>query len=362
MSRITSDMLRIMAMIGVVVIHSSARSERIFNEEHLLFSSGALGALLNQLSRFCVPVFVVLSGFGLAKSMAKEADRPLMEFPHRKFFTARFEKIMLPYLFLTFIFLIGYGRLSPQTIEEPLAALGLIARALTLGNAEYHLYFLSIILQCYMLFPFLIRINSKIFLASLFILHTAITYPAMKYYGILPFGIWLPPTPVFIYWLFYFYLGIYTAKNEARIVQTFERNRALMPVVTILALFFLLTEYVERAFSEPHPDYYNHFNRHTIILYTLSIFWLFIAFDKVISIAVDNREWVSLIASLTFPVYLYHTTLLRLLNLTPLSEYPLILCAVTPPLSFAFVYALHRVMPHNQFVRNLSGLPGVLKD
>ena len=128
------DLLRGMAILGVVIGHISA--ETLYAEITLL------GLFFNQLIRFAVPVFIFLSGMGLSLSR-----KPIQGYLH--FLWYRLRKLLPLYSLWSIIYLLV------DDVNGPSLALGRIGGALISGGAAYHLYFIPLILQFYMAFPLL---------------------------------------------------------------------------------------------------------------------------------------------------------------------------------------------------------------
>lgn len=353
MSRVASDILRIISALAVILIHATAYDERIFHHTLNIISSEFTGVFLNQVSRFCVPVFVILSGYGLTKSMDKFIDRPMGDFPVRKYVFTRFRKVAVPYVFLSFVFLLMSGRFDGIEVSRwPAVYLS----SLLLGNADYHLYFLSIIIQSYILFPLLVSYINGTVLFLLFVLHLAVIYPVSELYsGYVDF----PPASLVIYWIFYFYAGMYFAKNEARIILKIKESSFPLIAVNLVSIVFMLVEYYYRAQENPIPGYYNHFNRITVVFYFFTFFFLFVGeFQQGFeNLKTKHGDRIARISALTFPVYLYHTGFIRLLEHTPIRNHTILLFFGTALLTFAAVFFLYRWMPDRFYLRMITAIP-----
>ena len=135
------DILRSIACISVVVTHVTA----------LVLSLGisppAAYWFLLALNRFCltnVPLFVFLSGVVLYYNYA---NRPL---PLLEFWKKRITSTYVPFVFWSALFYVVYVKAGLYALQWQ-ALLFAILR----GTATYHLYFVIIIMQFYLLFPFL---------------------------------------------------------------------------------------------------------------------------------------------------------------------------------------------------------------
>lgn len=136
------DLARVLSMLAVIMIHVSAPYINRPSDFALLGMN--LGWILNQVTRFAVPLFVLLSGTSLGFSSS--ADRL------GSFYRKRAVKIGLPYV-VWFAIYYGYDYLHsavPMGLEPRR-----ILRAFLQGQGAPHLYFIIVVAQCYLLYPLL---------------------------------------------------------------------------------------------------------------------------------------------------------------------------------------------------------------
>ena len=123
-----------------------------------------IDTIINQVGRFTVSIFVILSGFALAKS---EEKRP---FDLKIFFQRRLWRIVPPYIYFTLLNVVGRSQfLAADWLERGQQ----IWQAIAAGLGDYHLYFLGIIFQCCVIYPLLRRINFSIRRLSTLLLITS---------------------------------------------------------------------------------------------------------------------------------------------------------------------------------------------
>ena len=143
-------------MFAVIMIHVS--SKFIFVESKFSVSGINLAFFLNQVSRFSVPMFVLLSGVGLSLKYSESFD--LSAFSIKEFYTKSFVKILVPYSFWSVTYMLykyeGISRIADGTIP-----LSQITREFFLGGFASHLYFIVVLVQMYLLFPFLMQMKAK---------------------------------------------------------------------------------------------------------------------------------------------------------------------------------------------------------
>src|SRR6266571_1356905 len=141
----SADIIRILAVFFVVFSHSTDR----FVLYTTLKGSFAWNVIyyLNTLSRVAVPLFIILSGYLI---LQKEKTHNI-----KSFFKRRFSRILLPFIVWLGIY---YGwtaywdqrQLTPDFILQ------------TLWHADlWHLYFLVIILELYLLAPTLVNFMER---------------------------------------------------------------------------------------------------------------------------------------------------------------------------------------------------------
>lgn len=136
---IYADLLRLFAIAVVVVLHVSARA---------LVKAPAFGPvwwsgnLFDSLSRWSVPVFVMISGMLMLGATRQES---VSDFLRR-----RFSKILIPLAFWSGIYLTFRAVILKETIS-----LWTVLHDLIAGPAFYHLWFMYVILGLYLITPLL---------------------------------------------------------------------------------------------------------------------------------------------------------------------------------------------------------------
>ena len=359
MKRLTGDTLRVLATLAVVLIHGTSFSQEPFRLQHDFLSADFAAVLIGQSLRFSVPIFLILSGYGLTLRYGSGSGGVNL----REFFDSRASKILVPFLVWSLAMLFFSGRIvqafQGRSAWDGVLAVGLLcARALFLGNADYHLYFFSIILQCYILFPILTRLpgGPLLFLFAMIQLVYASPVQGLLYRH----GFVLPavPSPVCVYWLAYFQLGIVSAKHAERLTALAGRFRSAIVVGCIASLVWLLAGYIEQSYRGHPPGTYDHFNRVSVIAFSVLFWATALGFDDWISETVTRHGFLNraipALAGISFTVYLIHPNLLRLLRLVPLPIFVLNLTLLVLAVSVGLaLFALVKSSP----LRIVLGLP-----
>ena len=248
-------LIRAFAMIAVVMIH--ATSIAVVN---LGINSSLYGfyQFLNVFSTFAVPVFIFLSGFVL---FFNYYAKPLNLQSTLSFYKKRSLYIILPY----FIFSVGYFLLiayiyPPVDIGQ---AVNTFVKQFLTGTVFYHLYFMFIIVQFYIVFPILLRLVKIKWIAQTSFLWGLLIQFAFVFYGDpiikllhLENGSTLFPT-YFAYFMLGAYLGIFYDKAERFLNITtyalFSKKGILAAFMwaawLITGLYYVYIMYMGRAYN-----------------------------------------------------------------------------------------------------------------
>ena len=267
-----SDLLRAIATTIVIGIHAShpwwfgVQDTTVINPE-IFFAT-----FINQVGRWTVPMFVILSGFALAKS---EEKRP---FDLKIFIQRRLWRIVPPYLLFTLLNVLGRSQfLEADWLERGQQ----IWQAIATGMGDYHLYFLGIILQCYVIYPLLRRIPFTV--KNLYVL-LIITFTLFSLRWISATFGWLSNITNFlpdgnhvIFWLPYFQIGIWLATDQEWSNQLGSKWRSrTWGYLFAIAASLELSEFYGTALYKNSAEAVGHYTRPTVVLMTLTfLLWTF---------------------------------------------------------------------------------------
>ena len=226
------DYLRVAAMLGVIMIHVSSRY--VAMDSSVTFLGANLPYWFNQISRFSVPLFILLSGAALNRSqMPLAGAKGILAFYRRRCW-----KILPAYVVWTLVYYLeGHGFDFPSLFQFS------FLRELLLGSAAPHLYFIIVLLQCYLLYPLLRhwmeRAPFPCLLVSFLITFCSQMLLVFRSAGLdglrLPAVFWqLVPA-----WLFYFMAGMALTPERMTALRQFSlRNTAVfLPAGLVLAVF-----------------------------------------------------------------------------------------------------------------------------
>ncbi|EFV78252.1 hypothetical protein HMPREF1013_01440 [Bacillus sp. 2_A_57_CT2] len=329
--------LRAIACIWVLLVHVSAsyyyENGETYNE---------LTLFINQISRFGTPIFALISGFLLFYQTRTRG------FKLKKFALSRFTNIGVPFIFWSIFYLLFMYILQGANPFESGKRLFLINFAF--GNAFYHLYFMSIVFQFYLLFPLLQLFRSRkswIFLLAGSILTNLY---ALKMYNPGQFeGIWqviLSQRAFLPAWIFFFIFGGFLAYYWEPLSQFSKRNKKLLGAGVVIITVLAVVEY-KIIGSAPSNRATNMINIPIITLFMMGIG------EDIKKISWLER-FLAKIGSLSMAIYLVHPfVLLTFQSLAPKS--------VWNTIHFPFVFAVIligtigvvkviQLLPYNQYL------------
>lgn len=236
---------------AVVLIHTTTRTLEASGFNITGFS---WTLFLNQISRFAVPLFFLISGLVLELSYKEGTS-------YWSFIKKRFSKIFIPYIFWSiFYYLLIYNQNHDSLVKVILT-----------GNASYQLYFIPALCIFYLIFPLLHKIYKFIsnkFVLSLILLSQI--FFLSKDYFVKEFDF---PDPVRIAILAYFLfiVGIISARNLDKIKIFVKRFNVIIPLFTAFFGIYVFLEGRGRYLSTGnYLAYYSQW-RPSILIYTLLI-------------------------------------------------------------------------------------------
>jgi surface polysaccharide O-acyltransferase-like enzyme len=134
-----ADFVRNIGILLVILGHVSAMV--VLRWENLPFADWMAGNIYNVIARSCVPLLFMVSGALLLPRQESIRD----------FYRKRFQKVILPFLFWSVLYLVFKGNGFPG-ISLPVIVKGIVMTILS-RPAEYHLWFMYELFGIYLLTP-----------------------------------------------------------------------------------------------------------------------------------------------------------------------------------------------------------------
>lgn len=218
------DLVRAIAIIAVVLIHGTSGATQL----PLGSGSQAFFFILNKASLFTVPLFIWISGAVLFYTYYDRWE-PGMS---RVFWTKRLRRILIPYVLWSLFYYVYNQFMFHGNIQFDIIY---FIKLLISGNASYHLYYMVIIVQFYLLFPVLITTVRRSTRLRQWLIPLGIGIQAIAY----AFHHIVHPLPeyasLFVSYSALFAFGAFTGIHYAAIIAWSERYKHFIWSIMCLA-------------------------------------------------------------------------------------------------------------------------------
>ena len=284
------DLIRIISILAVLVIHTTTRTLEASKYNLVGFP---VSIFLNQIARFAVPVFFIISGFVLEYSW----DNNLNYF---QFIKKRLSKIFIPFVFWSGLY---YLFVYTQNHEN-------FIQVLLKGDSSYQLYFIPTLCIFYMAFPLLHKIYR--YLAMPLVLAFLIVSQLYLLYHDYFVNTFKYSDPIHVALLSYsfFIIGIVAGRNKDKIMNFIQRWKYIIFPATIFSGLYVFWEGRSRYLVT--NNYFNFYSqwRPSVLVYSILIaLTLFYIFEKVvISQPEAGPPWAG---KLSFFVFFVHVAVLE---------------------------------------------------
>ncbi|MFC5451792.1 acyltransferase [Paenibacillus aestuarii] len=294
------DFARAIAILAVLIIHGTSAATLL----PVGTRSQAVFYMLNRACLFTVPVFIWISGLVLFYNYYDRWD-PSTSF---KFWTKRLRRIVVPYVLWSFFYYVYnqymyHGKIGFDAFY--------FFKLLLSGNASYHLYYMIIIVQFYMLFPIII---------------TAVQKFRWLRNGLIPLGLlvqaagysinhWIHPIPeyssLFISYSALFAFGAFTGIHYTRVLAWTKQHAASVRAVLLAAGCAFVGMLLLNQFSLLSIE--NTWFELALILYCMAASIVLVAQgQRIMRNPSALRAAASGLGSASFGIYLAHPAILTL--------------------------------------------------
>ncbi len=281
------NFIRVISIFAVVLLHISAAC--VVEIKDTTSYEWIVGNFVDSFVRWCVPVFIMLSGYLLLRKDTLNENISL-------FYKKRVLRIGIPILISSLFFLIwGFIKTNLKGEIKPSFFTNII-EPLIYGIPHYHLWFLFMIICLYAITP-LIRKVLTILTEKELLIYSLIFLGFSSLEMFFPTGNSKPFFFNFMQFIPYFILGHIIGKIQLR-----QKYFFYSIIVFILSSFctFIGTFYTVNNLEYNNYMFYDYLSI-TIILASISIFYILLN----ININEPIRK-ISLVAPLTLGIYIIH--------------------------------------------------------
>lgn len=311
------DNSRILAMFAVVLLHAAGP---VVVGSDIGTDYWWIGNLYDSMVRWCVPVFIMISGALLLDTNKKE--------DLNTFYTKRISKIFIPIIFWT-VFYLMWASLKGAIKGQPLSLSDLTASLLS-GTPHYHMWFLYMIATLYLFVPFLRKIVASstrkelIVFSGISLMLSAINDVA---------DIFRPEKTTIFINLFLSYVPYFVIGHLIRTSDRSHPKKILWAVFLISSTLTAVGLFVvSKKISLEAGMYFYSFLSATVIPMSISAILILKSYSRPIITTNITKK----ISTLTLGVYLIHPVFLETISRTgygasdfhPAISIPLIACIV----------------------------------
>lgn len=309
------DFLRLISILAVVMIHTTTRSiEASANN----LASFPLTFIFNQLSRFAVPLFFLISGFVLELNYHHYPN-------YFVYLKKRLSRILIPYLFWSAIY---YYFIYTHHSDN-------FFKSLFYGSASYQLYFIPTLIIFYLIFPILHRIYkylaNKWVIIILGLIQIFILYSDYYLHNIS----FAYPIVVALFSYFVFILGMIASRSPPSL------PRLISIILFLISAIYVVYEGYSRFYqTQNYLSFYSSW-RPSLLIYTLLLFVILYNLKPKLS-QIKN------LSQLSFFVFFIHIIILEIVwsIIGPFYNYALfdlLFFTTVTMLSFGIAFLIHKV-------------------
>lgn len=306
-SRRKTAIIRGLAILAVLSVHILSSLHQIYlNQTWQWFSVS-----LDQASRFCVPAFIILSGYGLA---SKYHEQQVSWWP---FIKSRLKKLLPLYIVWSATSALIFSLVPTWSAGyDPQPFL----LQLLFGRADYQMYFLVVLFQLYVIFPWLWRGQrhiTAIFFGSLGV--------QLATFFVLAKNPHITDQQAYVFagsWIAYFSFGLFL-----RLHSLPKFLCKLAPTAALLCLGYLISTGIIQIQHGLDPLFALEFTRLPVMLFAFLLVLSFVTYEVKLHLPwlTKANNFLAWLGKNSYLLFLIHTMALRIIKAAITQELPWLL-------------------------------------
>lgn len=291
--------LRVVATISVILVHVTA--EVLYQYGYISNFVWSTGNVYDSLVRFCVPVFVMLTGV-LMLSRTYELG---------EFLKKRFSRIVLPFLFWSLVYVL-FALNDNISAGHEMSFLEIIEWVIhqLLNGSSYHLWYIYMIIGIYLFVPIISKWIQNatekeiLYFISIWIFTLIINQPVLCRFRI---NIDLTYFSGFIGYLV---LGYYLS------IKSFTYSKSVMNVIAVFLIFLgvsitIFGTYFLSHDSNNFEEYFYNYNTLNVLMVSVGLFLFFKNVEISNPTVLKTSNFIS---KYSYGIYLVHILVLRFMS------------------------------------------------
>ncbi|WP_171683073.1 acyltransferase [Paenibacillus planticolens] len=218
------DFIRATAVVAVIIIHVTSITLTKMPADRFTFNASVI---LNQLSRFCVPAFLFVSGVLAFQSYKRNSYLQVIK--------GKIRDLIVPYLVWTSLGLVLFLSFSSNYK-------GIIMIYLTGNGPFYQLYYIPLLFQMFVFLPWIIKLaGSKKMVISILLINILmyVGYQTLLVGTLLSKDLVGSASTIlqstFVIWMSYFCMGVYATQNYSKLLEFIKSK----PIAVVIAIYVL---------------------------------------------------------------------------------------------------------------------------
>lgn len=279
--------MRFIACFAVMIVHITATG--VTGYIHGSFPHIIMLAI-NRSFKFTTPIFIFLSGVTSFYSYRKK------EFKYIPFIIRRLEKVLVAYFVWCIIYYAAYMKLGFYSFD-----ISFFTESVLLGTMSYHLYFVIIIVQMYIVGPIFYKLlkgsNNKIIILIVSAIITVLCAEYIRFEN---------SDRLFVKYIFFYMLGIFVTLEYDEYISWINKHKV-----------FITVGYIAFSVAYTFVSYYD-LTINIFVWFVFSIFSVFFVYYvglEMKKVFIKIYSFIKLFGQSSYYIYLMHPLILTLMIL-----------------------------------------------